>query len=120
MVRLGGIRYAPEALVAAQHLHDLENAGRGERAGKRGAHRLGHRPELHALGAGKIAQKLFENSGAPIGFADIGEIGTKCAEKFARFRGQYFCGIAVQLDRPRRDVEPSLFSEFYDRLSARL
>ena len=116
----GGIRDAPEALVAAQHLHDLEDAGRGQRPGQRSAQRLRHGAELDAPGVGEIAQMLFENPGAPVGIGDIREIAAKRAEQLARVCGQHLCDGAVRRDRPRCNVKPGLVGELDDRLGARL
>src|ERR1700735_603134 len=58
--RFGGIFDASDGLVAAEHFHDLEDAGRGEGAGQRRAQRLGDGAELDTLCGDEISQLRFE------------------------------------------------------------
>src|SRR5579875_3842444 len=55
-----------EALLASEHGHHGEDAGRGCRAGQRRPQGLRDRPELHPFLLGKAADHLFERRGMPI------------------------------------------------------
>ena len=103
-----------------EHLHDLEDAGRGERAGQRGAQRLRHRAELDALLLGEIAQSRLRGVSAAIRVADSARSAPSAPSSRARLRRQRLGGVGGEPDRPRRDIEAGLLGQLDDRLGARL
>src|SRR5690606_159259 len=73
-----------EALLAPEHGEDVEDAGRGRAAGKRGAQRLRHLAELQARLLGMGAHRAFRRCSAP--FAEPIERGQERGNRRARVR----------------------------------
>ena len=98
-----------EALLAAQHLHDLEDARRGERAGQRGAQRLRDRAELQPAALGKPAQSRLRVPAPSIPSRRAAPAPRRARRAAAGPRRvSSLGGVGGERDRPRRDIEAGL------------
>src|SRR5215203_1386202 len=91
------VAQAPEALVAPQHRHDIEQRRRGRAAGERGAERLRHLPELEAARLGKAAHRFFGRLRGPVG--ERGEARDDAGDALAPAIGDELRGLLVEAAR---------------------
>src|SRR5829696_2965697 len=91
------VAQAPEALVAPQHRHDIEQRRRGRAAGERGAERLRHLPELEAARLGEAAHRFFGRLRGPVG--ERGEARDDAGDALAPAIGDELRGLVVEPER---------------------